>query len=214
MANEEDEESADESSGKEVEEVGNKLPSSESPLHRQHWRKWEPYKHPPKYYSRKVDRYNRLLNQYKAEILCDDAPDTLSIPNKRPLNFHDSFVVHTPWTAEEKAKFFTALARCGKGNLSEVAKRIGTKGLVEVTAYVGLLDEAVETRREKFTGYNLRKVPAAAEVDEDWLKFEDKMVKRLAKREVVSPIQTDLEDIPEEEDQLFNSQAAGELLEM
>ena len=85
---------------------------------------------------------------------------------------------------------------------------------MEVTAYVGLLEEAAETRRKRLRAYDFRMVPAAVEVDEDWLKFEERMARRLGKRETVSaPMEMDVRNLPED-GQLFNSEVGGELLEM
>jgi len=187
---------------------------SNSPLYREHWRKRDPYT-PHQRQSRhqkKTERYTRLLRQYTTEVLSPHDP--LPVPRKRPLPLQDSRILNIPWTGEEKEKFFTALARCGKGNLTEVARRVGTKGLVEVTAYVGLLEEAAETRRKRLRAYDFRMVPAAVEVDEDWLKFEERMARRLGKRETVSaPMEMDVRNLPED-GQLFNSEVGGELLEM
>ena len=214
MANEEDEESADGGPGRQNPRTVKSIRSN-SPLYREHWRKWDPYtpnQPQSRGHPRKTERYTRLLHQYKTEVLSPHDP--LPVPRKRLFHLRDSLILNIPWTGEEKDKFFTALARCGRGNLTEVARRVGTKGLVEVTAYVGLLEEAAETRRKRLRAYDLRMVPAAIEVDEDWLKFEEKMARSLGKRESVSaPVEMGVTNLAQD-GQLFNPEAGGELLEM
>ena len=213
MAREEREESADDDSGKPIPGTA-ELIRPNSPLHREHWRKRVPYSANQSQRPRRkrTKRYTRLLHQYKTEVLSPHDP--LSVPRKRPLSPRDSLILNIPWTGEEKDKFFTALARCGKGNLAEVARRVGTKGLVEVTAYVGLLEEAAEARRKRSRAYDLTMVPVAVEVDDDWLKFEEGVARKLGKAEAV-PAATEIEvGNLGKEYQLFNSEAGAELLEM
>jgi len=117
--------------------------------------------------------------------------------------------LNTKWTEEEKEKFFTALGRCGKGNLQEISRRIGTKSLVEVTAYVDLLNEETIWRKQlkRRKVFDLRKVPAAVEVDEKWLVFEEKMATKMAKK---SDIMIEMEV---DQDLVLNIEKANELAE-
>jgi hypothetical protein len=154
-------------------------------------------------------RYTRLLTDYIHEVNgpIDDFSDLLS--KSQPLV--SSVIFNTVWTADEKERFFTALARCGKGNLQEVARRIGSKSLAEVTAYVGLLEEEIIGRKENSKAhriYELEKVPAAVEVDEMWLEFEDKNARRLARKENKSNI---MEESPDIENMVLNTEMAEEL---
>ncbi|KAI8377108.1 hypothetical protein EDC96DRAFT_494486 [Choanephora cucurbitarum] len=49
------------------------------------------------------------------------------------------------WTPEEKERFFCALERCSRHDLDEISRRIGpTKTVVEVAAYMDLLDAAAK----------------------------------------------------------------------
>ncbi|RMZ80298.1 hypothetical protein DV738_g2795, partial [Chaetothyriales sp. CBS 135597] len=74
------------------------------------------------------------------------------------------------WSAEEKAAFFNALARCGRTNVQEIASRIGSKSQVEVKAYIDLLESA-ELDRQYFTkqtkNVSRAEIPAAVEIDVD-----------------------------------------------
>lgn len=154
-------------------------------------------------------RYTRLLTDYIHEMQSpiDSFSDLLS--KLQPLD--SSEILNTIWTADEKERFFTALARCGKGNLQEVARRIGSKSLAEVTVYVGLLDEEVARRKEDSKThrvYELAKVPSAVEVDEIWLEFEEKNARRLGRREDKSTITEELSDV---ENTVLNVDMAQEL---
>ena len=149
-------------------------------------------------------RYTRILKDYQRETI---SRDQFSVPHFRLYRLFDSEILNSFWTGEEKDKFFTALARCGKGNLIEVSRRIGTKSLAEVTAYVGLLDEATERRKRgrRHRVYDLTRTPAAVEVDEKWLAFEEKLLlKTKDKSEKVEWNDTDT---------VFNIEKANELAE-
>lgn len=127
-----------------------------------------------------IVRYTRLFNAYYHDT--SSPTDSLTVSPRDVSSLHDSEVLNTLWAADEKERFFTALARCGKGNLPEVARRVRTKSLAEVTAYLGLLD--VETAERKKTSrkrrvFDLSKVPAAVEVGEHWLEFEERAAKWL-----------------------------------
>jgi Myb-like DNA-binding domain len=152
-------------------------------------------------------RYSRLLNSESQNTT--SAIDPLSITANRKKRLHESIVLNTKWTEEEKEKFFTALARCGKGNLQEISRRIGTKSLVEVTAYVDLLNKETiwrkQSKRRKV--FDLRTVPAAVEVDEKWLVFEEKMAAKLAKK---SDVMVEMEM---DQDMVLNIEKANELAE-
>jgi len=139
-------------------------------------------------------RYSQLLAQYILEVssAIDPPPDYTT----KHHCLHDSEILNSLWTTDEKERFFTAIARCGKGNLAEVAKRIGTKSLAQVTAYVGLLDEATawnkqSSKRKRF--FDLAKIPAAVEVDDSWVEFEEKAANACGKKEVDSVIR-DIEE--------------------
>jgi hypothetical protein len=165
---------------------------------------------------RKHARYRYLVNDAAAQILSpiDRLPD---IP-VRNLHLKDSVIVNSVWTADEKDKFFTALARCGKGNLQQVSQRVGSKSLVEVVAYVGLLDEATAWRRNraKWTRarvFDLADAPAAAEVDDEWLKLEEKCAFRMAREEEDGSEEEvdEEEDNGFDEDSIFDVDQANEL---
>lgn len=128
-------------------------------------------------------RYTRLLKTHSDESI--SCLDCLSVPGRKAFPLTDTSVLNSWWSADEKEKFFTALARCGRGNLPEVSRRVGTKSLAEVAAYVGLLEE--ETRvwklgSKKRQVFDFARVPAAVEIDERWIAMEEKMAAILARK--------------------------------
>jgi len=72
----------------------------------------------------------------------------------------------TVWTSAEKEVFFEALARLGQDDTSGIARRLGTKGELEVKQYLSLLQDAVEARRDNDELEVLRPAdfPATAEL--------------------------------------------------
>ena len=160
-------------------------------------------------------RYTHILNSHIEDSLSPIDSFTLpkqTLPKHHPFTLQDSTILNTLWTTDEKNRFFTALARCGKGNLSEVARRVGTKSLVEVTAYVGVLDE--ETTNRKLSTlrpkrvYDYSKMPAAIEVDDQWIAFEDRMAAEIGRK---TDNETTLEDTQDDEEMLLNIEKANEL---
>src|SRR5947207_94498 len=159
------------------------------------------YNHQSSRISYRAVRYARLLTAHRHES--NSLIDSLSTPKSKTYPLHDSEALNMRWTGNEKEKFFIALARCGKGNLSEISRRVG-KSLVEVTAYVGLLDEATEWRKQnkRHRVFDLRKVPSAVEVDERWMELEERMAQNMNRREKGDVAQ---------EDTILNVEKANEL---
>lgn len=160
-------------------------------------------------------RYTHILNSHIEDSLSPIDSFTLpkhTRPKHSPFILQDSTILNTFWTTDEKNRFFTALARCGKGNLSEVARRVGTKSLVEVTAYVGVLDD--ETTKRKLSTlrpvqvYDYSKMPAAVEMDDQWIAFEDRMAAEMGRK---TDDETALEDTQDDEEMLLNIDKANEL---
>jgi len=167
----------------------------------------------PKNRDRFRQRYQRLRISYREEIT--SPVDDLSLPRPRDgrSSCYDSEVLNCLWTGDEKERFFTALARCGKGNLPEIVRRIGSKSLAEVTAYVGVLEEECASKARIRKGnrpYDLAKVPAAVEVDEEWLNFEDKMAGR---RQAVQERKMDETVFEDDDDAALDIEKANDLAE-
>jgi hypothetical protein len=160
-------------------------------------------------HARSGNRYARLLadHVYATHSAIDPFSDLTY--KSRPLS--SSVVMNSIWSADEKERFFTALARCGKGNLPEVSRRVGSKSLAEVVVYAGLLDEQVAMRKEsskKRRIYDYAKIPAATEVDQHWLAFEEKKAKNIGRREDDAHTTN---ATPEAEETVLNSEMTEEL---
>jgi hypothetical protein len=167
------------------------------------------YSHQKTRISHSTTRYTRLLNEQVAASI-----DKFELPGYKALPFQGSSVLNSQWTPEEKETFFTAMARCGKGNLPEVSRRIGTKSLAEVTTYVGVLDEEVlwrkhESGKQKY--FDMTKIPAAMEVDDKWLLFEERTVSEMVKKSQKGVSSEN--NVMDGEDMIFNKTKASELAE-
>ena len=157
-------------------------------------------------------RYTHILDAHTQDSLSPVDSLTPLKPKHKPRRLVTSTILNTLWTHHEKNRFFTALARCGKGNLAEVARRVGSKSLVEVTAYVGVLDEEMTLRRRSLLGprrvFDYAMMPAAVEVDEQWLAFEERMSKGLGKK---SDEEVDMDEAEDDDDMILNVEKANEL---
>lgn len=158
-------------------------------------------------------RYTRLLNEYKYQVLSTD-----NLPDHTAQNFalFDSPVLNSLWTSDEKERFFTALARCGKDSLAEITRRVGSKSLAEVSAYVGVLEEATAMRkssqRQRHRVYDFARVPAAVEVDEQWLAFEEKSAQSVAQDNIQDDdTQDSMQNQHTKDDSVLNVDKANEL---
>jgi len=156
---------------------------------------------------RNYERYRQIFERYRHKT--NSTIDSISEYVTRYNKLRDSEIHNCLWTANEKERFFTALARCGKGNLAEVARRVGTKSLAQITAYVGMLDEAVAWRKQSSTRhafFDHSKLPGAVEVDDEWLAFEELAAKACIKQKEEAIFQD-----AEEDTFILNIQKANEL---
>ena len=152
---------------------------------------------------KRITRYKELLTETETELLAH---------TPRHSELKDSVVLSTLWTAQEKDNLFTALERCGKGNLPEIVRRVGSKSLVEVTAYIGILDEETERIRGQSKGvFELERVPSAVEVDETWLEVEEIYSSKIAKQEDRKETNVEMEDVEGQEEMIFSVEGGNEL---
>ena len=81
-----------------------------------------------------------------------------------------------------------------------------------MTAYVGVLDEEMTLRRRSLLGprrvFDYAMMPAAVEVDEQWLAFEERMSKGLGKK---SDEEVDMDEAEDDDDMILNVEKANEL---
>jgi hypothetical protein len=83
---------------------------------------------------------------------------------------------------------------------------------VEVTAYVGVLDEEMTLRKRSLLGprrvFDYGRMPAAVEVDEQWIAFEERMSKGLGKK---GDEDVHMEEAEDHDDMILNVEKANEL---
>ena len=75
------------------------------------------------------------------------------------------------WTAEEKDLFFRAIARHSPLRPDLIAAEIRTKTVVDVCGYIALLRDGAQKSE---TGISLLDLPAALEMSDRWIEFEEK----------------------------------------
>lgn len=83
-----------------------------------------------------------FLRIYNAHItaLTDPADSLDPLPgSRRHSHLRDSTVFGVPWSSAEKESFFKAVSRRGRSNVEWVAEDVGTKSVLEVSAYLHLL---------------------------------------------------------------------------
>ena len=74
------------------------------------------------------------------------------------------------WTAEDKDLFFHALARHSTLRPDLIAADIGSKTVVDVCGYIALLRNGA---RKSELGVSLHELPAALEMSDKWIAFEE-----------------------------------------
>ncbi|KAJ2892485.1 RNA polymerase I-specific transcription initiation factor rrn5 [Zalerion maritima] len=147
-----------------------------------------PLKRRPGIYSH---AYVHTLNAAVLEAASRNVP---SNPEETPL--HDTQLGLTYWTAEEKHRFFSLIARLGKDNLPAIARELRTKGELEIRQYAVILDDAVQFRQnlaryeqgnikkpDILTPIQLANIPAAAEISEEGERLLEGAADALAVRQ-------------------------------
>lgn len=112
--------------------------------------------------------YLELLNK---EI--QDAAQQTSFGDLKLLSA--SHIGLTHWSTAEKQNFFEAVARLGKYDLPGIATKVGSKSVAEVNHYLGILQEAGESRRQQGdrTNLELADYPAAVELSQQCCRAEE-----------------------------------------
>ncbi|KAM0472388.1 hypothetical protein ACHAPX_008817 [Trichoderma viride] len=112
--------------------------------------------------------YLELLNN---EI--QDAAQQTSFGDLKLLSA--SYIGLTYWSTAEKQNFFEAVARLGKYDLPGIATKVGSKSVAEVNHYLGILQQASESRRQQGDRTNLEfaEYPAAVEVSQQCCRAEE-----------------------------------------
>ncbi|KAK5138477.1 hypothetical protein LTR08_000063 [Meristemomyces frigidus] len=107
-------------------------------------------------------QYRQLFNSV-IEDACGQSSDTL-----HPLA--PSLIGASNWTSNEKATFFTALAKHGLGDLRTVSRVVGSKTESEIQVYLGLLQDGAVEASATLSAQNWpssAEVPIAVEIGVD-----------------------------------------------
>ncbi|KAI0343549.1 hypothetical protein BDW22DRAFT_1419470 [Trametopsis cervina] len=125
--------------------------------------------------SKRISRYILHLHEHTGRVLqhlIGHDPSSSSLPSYFPPNSY--------WTGEEKDRFFHALATCSRFRPDLIAQEVGTKTLTDVCLYLHMLEEALHNPNSassstglKFTSLARQDHPAAHEVSDKWLCYED-----------------------------------------
>lgn len=89
------------------------------------------------------------------------------------------------WTSMEKERFFEALGRLGRDDTPGIARRMRTKGVMEVKQYLQLLQDglAERQRRNELDPLELADFPAAVELSHECCEALDEAADSLALRQ-------------------------------
>ncbi|KAF8315749.1 uncharacterized protein EI90DRAFT_3087835 [Cantharellus anzutake] len=97
-------------------------------------------------------------------------------PSEDSLPFEETFVPpNTYWTSDEKYKLYHHLQRFSRFRLDLVAEAMGTKTVVEVSTYLGLVARVVHERYSRHAAPRRDRFPAAIEMKNAWVEFEEGM---------------------------------------
>ncbi|RKU45808.1 hypothetical protein DL546_005660 [Coniochaeta pulveracea] len=117
--------------------------------------------------GRPFKRAKGAFNRGYLDLLNVDIEDAAAqyVPHDEP-ELPPSQVGLTYWSSVEKEIFFTALSRLGVDNVPGIARRIRTKGELEVRQYLKLLQDATLARKRAYELEPLypEDIPAAVEI--------------------------------------------------
>ncbi|KAG4304981.1 hypothetical protein PORY_001656 [Pneumocystis oryctolagi] len=98
-------------------------------------------------------------------------------------NLHSSIINGNMWSSLEKERFFKSLSRRSRHNPEDIARDVGSKSVMQVIGYMNILEEESRMLRlfSKRHGevVNLRHIPAAMEMSDEWVNFEEQEAKRI-----------------------------------
>lgn len=112
--------------------------------------------------------YLDLLNEDIEHAAAQYVPRAYD-PHDERIGMPASQVGMTVWTSMEKERFFEALGRLGRDDAAGIARRIRTKGEMEVRQYLKLLRDGLALRRQQheLDPLELADFPAAIELSQD-----------------------------------------------
>ncbi|KAG5438687.1 hypothetical protein PCANB_002407 [Pneumocystis canis] len=122
--------------------------------------------------------YLQLLNQVIRETMAD--VDVGMMKN----TLCSSVINGNLWSSLEKEKFFKSLSRRSRHNPEDIARDVGSKSVIQVIAYINILEEESQMLRffSKSHGkeiVSLRHIPAAMEMSDEWIDVEEQEAKKI-----------------------------------
>lgn len=101
------------------------------------------------------------------------------------VDLPESQIGMTIWSSMEKERFFEALGRLGRDDASGIARRIRTKGEIEVRQYIKLLQDSIAKRQQldELPPLAHADFPAAAELSHECCQALEEAADNLAARQ-------------------------------
>ncbi|KAJ9110710.1 hypothetical protein QFC22_006688 [Naganishia vaughanmartiniae] len=145
------------------------------------------------WYETELEHHTDYLNRWSAGAVTEgsDVPALFEFPQvANPNRITEEFPVE--WTNTEKLKFFGSIARRSRWQPDLIAQDIGTKSQIDVLEYIQALEEEQQSLKafSKPRKSNLRSsgwinglAPAAREMSEGWVAWEEEMSEQLTAKE-------------------------------
>ncbi|KAG6039524.1 hypothetical protein E4U41_002494 [Claviceps citrina] len=135
---------------------------------------------------RPFKRQKGVFNAEYLELLnrdIDDAAQRVCLDEE--VQFSNSQIGLTKWSAMEKRLFFEAISRLGRYDLPGIAARIGTKSEIEVQQYIFLLRDSIERRKAKNSRSYLQiaQYPAAVELSQQCCHAQEEVADAISVRQ-------------------------------
>ncbi|OAL72481.1 hypothetical protein A7D00_3483 [Trichophyton violaceum] len=130
-------------------------------------------------------RANALPITSYRDLLIQATDEIAQEPN-HGAPIHSSQFGIVRWSTEEKLALFSALARKGKGAISEIASSIGSKSRIEVQQYIMGLEQALREHHlteKKFRCITFSDIHAAAEISDECCLALEKAANALSVQE-------------------------------
>lgn len=128
--------------------------------------------------------YLDLLNEDIMHAASQYIPRALYHDDERII-LPKSQIGMTVWSTMEKERFFEALSRLGRDDVAGIARRVRTKGEMEVRQYMKLLQDSISRRQEldELPPLSLADFPAAVELSHECCEALEEAADKLAARQ-------------------------------
>lgn len=121
--------------------------------------------------------YLQLLNRTIREISAD-----VDLGIMRSI-LKGSIINGDMWSSLEKERFFKSLSRRSRHNPEDISRDVGSKSVMQVIAYMNILDEESKilrlfSKRRGEEVVDFRHIPAAMEMSDEWISIEEQEARR------------------------------------